>query len=267
MIPNFGPNFQRILEERTVGFSKPRLNLLPLYTLLCLFCCCLSLLTGYVYFTTFEAIFSSNGTISVPRTMTLNFFIKFYDFPQNHILYARSISYDQLHDREWKDLENCKPIITDDSLVVYPCGLISNTLPFDNILLNGQAPTTEGIAKSSHKKKIKPFSDVSSVSKPPNWPNRTGSIESVDDSIIDLGTNERYVNWIQVAAFSRFTKLFGRFEKLDAGEYDVAVERDGDFGRSEFILREKRWINVDSLWLPISLMVGGIFIMLPIILK
>lgn len=273
MLPYLNINVRRILEERTVGFNKPSFNLFPLYILLSVSCIGLSIVLGYLHMTTFQAVLPSSGTISVPRKMTLNFYVKFHNFTQNHILYARSISKDQLYGKKWTDLDRCKPIIRDEGQIVYPCGLISDTLPFDTVVLVGSEgriePSTKGIAKGAHKKRIKALSTDVAVTKPPSWPNRTGTLatEQSDDQVVDLSENERFVNWIQIAAFSRFKKLFGRFHDLEKGDYDVIVENKGDLGRRSVLLREKRLIDVDSYWLPVYLMVGGIFILFPILLK
>ncbi|ELQ74852.1 Cell cycle control protein [Trachipleistophora hominis] len=273
MLPLFNMNIRRVLEERTVGFGKPSLNLFPFYVLLSLACISLSIILGYIHITTFQAVLPSSGTITVPRKMTLNLYIRFYDFSQNHILYARSISLDQLRGKKWTDLDRCKPIIRNEGTIVYPCGLVSDTLPFDNVALIGSQgriePSTTGIAKNAHKKKIKALMTNIPVTKPPSWPNRTGTLgsEQSDDQVIDLSENERFVNWIQIAAFSRFKKLFGRFDDLEKGDYDVVVDQKGELGRRSVVLREKRLVDVDSYWLPVYLMVGGIFILFPVLLK
>lgn len=270
MHPYFDLNIRRILEERTVGFVKPSLNIRPLLVLLGMTGIGLSILTGYVYLSTFQVILHGDGVITVPRPMTVNYFVKFHSFTQNHILYARSISKKQLAGKRWTDLEMCRPVVESGGEVVYPCGLISSTLPFDTVVLvkDGRQikPSTDGIANGLYRRRIRPLADSTGTSRPPGWPNRTGTVDGAEsaDGTIDLGQNERYVNWIQVAAFSHFKKLFGRFHNLDAGDYSVVIEQKGNLGRRSVVLREKRWMDIDTPWLPVFQLLGGIFILIPV---
>ncbi|KAI7871592.1 cell cycle control protein [Spinellus fusiger] len=183
---------------------------------------------------------------TVPRTMTGPIFMyyRLTNFYQNHRQYIKNFDADQLlgHAVSTSTLAtNCNPLATTDSGIIYPCGLIANSMFNDTTsdfnLIDTQPPTTfvfntTGIAWPTDKQKYNPTTyDVSQIVPPPNWALRYPN-GKYDESHPppDLTSMERLMVWMHVAALPDFRKLWGRndHQSLVAGRWRVRIDMNFD---------------------------------------
>ncbi|KAI9466050.1 transcription regulator [Lactarius psammicola] len=178
---------------------------------------------------------------NVPSTVLL--YYKLTNFFQNHRRYVQSYDWKQLRGdhRTVNDLKNgnCKPAATVDDKVIYPCGLIANSLfndTFSNLTLlnppSGASSTYNftqiGIAWSGEAKKYKspPGYNLSEIIPPPNWAVRFPNGYTTDQPPPDLHADEHFQNWMRTAGLPTFTKLYGRNDndELVQGRYEITVD-------------------------------------------
>ncbi|KAI9446611.1 transcription regulator [Lactarius indigo] len=178
---------------------------------------------------------------NVPSTVLL--YYKLTNFYQNHRRYVQSYDWKQLRGdhRTVNDLKNgnCKPAATVDDKVIYPCGLIANSLfndTFSNLTLlnppSGASSTynfsQQGIAWSGEAKKYKspPGYNLSEIIPPPNWAVRFPNGYTTDQPPPDLHTDEHFQNWMRTAGLPTFTKLYGRNDndQLVQGRYEITID-------------------------------------------
>lgn len=189
---------------------------------------------------------------------TVLLYYKLTNFFQNHRRYVKSVNTDQLRGKavSFDDLKNsdCKPLATNGSIIIWPCGLIANSYfngGFPSVstylcVLNIQhsldtfspslTPVTDGgnftfsekgIAWPGEAKKYSSapgYSDLSQIQPPPNWIQRfpNGYNES---NLPNLHDDEHFHNWMRTAGLPTFTKLWGRNDndKLLKGTYQITV--------------------------------------------
>ena len=151
---------------------------------------------------------------------------------------------------------NCKPVATSGDKVIYPCGLIANsifnglstaavyidavlTLSLDTFssltLLNppsGASSTytfsEKGIAWPGEAKKYaKTLAyNLSEIIPPPNWAVKFPNGYTTDQPPPDFHTDEHFQNWMRTAGLPTFTKLYGRndHDELVQGRYEIAID-------------------------------------------
>jgi hypothetical protein len=187
-------------------------------------------------------------------------------FYQNHRRYVQSLDTDQLKGNPVKADSikngNCKPLGTNsEGKIIYPCGLIANSLFNDTIsspqlLSSGGSPqtiefTTKGIAWPGERKKYtnKPrYEDYSQLAPPPNWALRypQGYNES---NIPQLQDDEHFQNWMRTAGLPTFSKLYLRNENQDMpkGTYQITVNMNfpvtGFGGTKSIVISTVSWIG------------------------
>lgn len=169
--------------------------------------------------------------LSIPSTIEGPVFVYYelHNFYQNHRLYAKSVSDEQLKGKSISSetaQTDCDPIVYNANLsvttsfkshtplvpdeIAYPCGMVAYSLFNDSFTLeypNGSDVTilNSGIAWPSDKKKYK----YEASDEPKMW--------------TDI-TDERFMNWMRIAAMSTFRKLWGRVEaNLISGNYTLVV--------------------------------------------
>ncbi|KAI0316798.1 transcription regulator [Amylostereum chailletii] len=170
-------------------------------------------------------------------------YYKLTNFFQNHRRYVQSYDTDQLKGdhRTVSDLKDgdCKPVAVLDGKVIYPCGLIANSLfndSFSGLTLlsstESDAPSAynfseRGIAWGGEAKKYtsSPKYNLSEIVPPPNWAARFPNNYTDDNPPPDLRADEHFQNWMRTAGLPTFTKLWGRNdnEKLVKGRYQITV--------------------------------------------
>jgi hypothetical protein len=178
---------------------------------------------------------------NIPSTVLL--YYKLTNFYQNHRRYVQSYDWKQLRGdhRTVNDLKNgnCKPAATVGNQVIYPCGLIANSLfndTFSNLtLLNPPSGasssynfTQTGIAWSGEAKKYSSTLsyNLSEIIPPPNWAARFPNGYTTDQPPPDLHSDEHFQNWMRTAGLPTFTKLYGRNDndELVQGRYEITID-------------------------------------------
>ena len=191
-------------------------------------------------------------------------YYKLTNFYQNHRRYVKSLNQNQLRgdsvDVNSIGKGDCKPLGSIDGKIVYPCGLIANSLfngmwselnlwtggkvnepltpsyadTFSNLTVpaNSNSNSTsyiwseKGIAWPGEAKKYatKPGNDISQVTPPPNWALRFPD-GYTNDNIPNLKEDEHFQNWMRTAGLPTFTKLWGRNDdtKLAKGRYQIVI--------------------------------------------
>ncbi|VDC07152.1 unnamed protein product [Peniophora sp. CBMAI 1063] len=187
------------------------------------------------------------------------------NFYQNHRRYVQSYDSDQLlgKARTVSDLDdsNCKPVaVSSNRKVIYPCGLIANSLFNDTFssltLLNPPAGTSstyslseKGIAWPGESSKYKkPDYSVDDIVPPPNWHAKYGDAYT-NDTLPDLSSDEHFQNWMRVAGLPTFSKLYSRNDndKLVAGTYTILVDMNFPVkpysGTKSIVISTVSWIG------------------------
>ncbi|KAH0584138.1 hypothetical protein H2248_009700 [Termitomyces sp. 'cryptogamus'] len=199
------------------------------------------------------------------------FYYKLTNFYQNHRRYVKSLNSDQLRGKfvSLSDLKDsdCKPLaIVDGNKVVYPCGLIANSIfndTFDSPLLlnpSGGSSGTEayeftgkGIAWPGEAKKYATSpSDqykLSDLVPPPNWSLRFPNNYTQENPPPDLRADERFQNWMRTAGLPTFTKLYGRNDTapMKKGTYRITIGLNYPVlqykGTKSFVISTVSWIG------------------------
>ncbi|CAE6409057.1 unnamed protein product [Rhizoctonia solani] len=168
-------------------------------------------------------------------------------FYQNHRRYVKSMDADQLKgtavSASTLNGGDCKPLAILDDKIVYPCGLIANSMFNDTIgnatlsgSNSGYAFSSKNIAWPGEARKYatRPgYTDLSQIVPPPNWRHKypQGYNES---NLPDLKADEHFQNWMRTAGLPTFTKLYGRNdnEPMRRGRYEIII--DNNFPVSQF---------------------------------
>jgi hypothetical protein len=184
---------------------------------------------------------------------------KFY---QNHRRYVKSMDSNQLKGQavSFSTISNgdCKPLGTSGDKIIYPCGLIANSIfngtlrilhsvskepsliLFTDTLSNltflnspGSPSSTlytfseTGIAWPGEAKKYAETTSYSldQIVPPPNWAASYPNNYTTDNPPPNLQTNEHFQNWMRIAGLPTFSKLYGRndHDTLQSGTYYVNV--------------------------------------------
>jgi hypothetical protein len=170
-------------------------------------------------------------------------YYKLTNFYQNHRRYVNSLDADQLKGkhRTASDLKNgnCKPVAVEGDQVIYPCGLIANSMFNDTFssltLLNPAAGASSeyvmsenGIAWPGEAKKYvdQPDYSLSEIVPPPNWRARYPDGYTESNPPPNLKENEHFQNWMRTAGLPTFTKLYSRNDQdtLLKGRYQIVVD-------------------------------------------
>ncbi|CAO3637815.1 unnamed protein product [Cunninghamella echinulata] len=166
------------------------------------------------------------------------------NFYQNHRLYIKNFDADQLLGNPSSGTTyntNCNPLASnDDNLLVYPCGLIANSM-FNDTASNFTSITdsskeytfsTSNIAWPTDKKKYQPTRyKTSEIVPPPNWASRYPNGKYTEQyPPPDLSTMERFMVWMHVAALPDFRKIWARndHDNLEAGRWRVVIDMNFD---------------------------------------
>ncbi|KAI0048243.1 Lem3/Cdc50 [Auriscalpium vulgare] len=197
---------------------------------------------------------------------TVLLYYKLTNFFQNHRRYVQSYDPGQLKGdhRTVSDLKdgNCKPVAHVGDKVIYPCGIIANSLfndTFSNLTLlnppDGASSTydfsEQGIAWPGEAKKYKspPGYNISEIIPPPNWAKQFPDGYTTDNPPPDLHTNEHFQNWMRTAGLPTFTKLFGRNDndQLVKGRYEIVINMNYPVrpysGTKSLVISTVTWIG------------------------
>ena len=143
---------------------------------------------------------------------------------QDNFMFTSSKSWAQLEGKYAtdKEIKKCTPYREDENGIIAPCGTVPLSLFNDTYTFDSNFPqfTDEGIAIPSVKKIYKQTNEK--YTEPNAW--------LINNPMFPGGQlNERFINWIQTAAFPNFRKLWGRTNKkvsLKKGTYQVLIENN-----------------------------------------
>lgn len=209
-------------------------------------------------------------------------YYKLTNFHANHRQYVKSFSEDQINGKiasisTIKDTigQNCQPLSIDDNgKIIYPCGLIANSLfndTFQSTLLsvnnsqsNNYQLSEDNIAWSTNKNRFKKTQyDYRDIVPPPNWikmfPNGYN-----ETNLPDISTWSQFQNWMAPAALSDFSNLILRNDndELSQGIYQINIGLHfptTEYNGGKFIyLTTSSSIGGKNSFLGIAWLIGGI---------
>ncbi|CAI4057506.1 hypothetical protein N7582_000877 [Saccharomyces uvarum] len=175
----------------------------------------------------------------IPNDIKKPIFIyyKLTNFYQNHRRYVQSFDTKQILGEAIKldDLDtNCSPLRSIDKKIVYPCGLIANSMFNDTFSqkLSGvnntedYSLTNKDISWSIDRHRFKATKyNASDIVPPPNWMKKYPD-GYTDGNVPDIHTWEEFQVWMRTAAFPKFYKLALKNESttLPNGTYQMNIE-------------------------------------------
>lgn len=183
-------------------------------------------------------------------------YIELSDFYQNFLNYTKSISYSQLNGEATRNVDSCDPIKFRNGKIIYPCGLISATFFNDTFEISGKEISTDDITWKYDRNFIKKtkyrFEDVVA---PPGWQ------EYTNNELPNLRNNQRYINWINIATFPDFRKLYGKVF-LEKGLYELKIGSTFPYGKKAVTLAQISWAGSKNLFLSTLMIVIGASLLL-----
>lgn len=227
----------------------------------------LSLAAGLLYFYQSDDIFElimpypedCNGTCTVEfdiqenRTGPFYIYYQIENLYQNNFLYGSSKNWDQLTGKEYSDesdLDSCMPIlwanggknVTSDVLV--PCGAVPMSVFNDTYTFDAGFPeiTDKGIALSTFKELFKQPASI-----------YDNDVQWLKNNEMFPGgqTNERFINWVQIAPFRTFRKLWAKTaedaELIAGRKYRVTLQNNYPVesfnGKKSLIISQVVWLG------------------------
>lgn len=206
------------------------------------------------------------------------------NFYQNHRRYVKSMDADQLKGKAVSastlDGGDCKPLAVLDDKIVYPCGLIANSM-FNDTIGNATLLSPSGTYGFSSKNIAWPgearkyatrpgYTDLTTIVPPPNWRHRYPQGYN-DSNVPDLKADEHFQNWMRTAGLPTFTKLYGRNdnEVMRKGRYRITVDYNfpvAQFGGTKaIVISTVSWIGGKNPFLGWAyIAVAALFVLLGI---
>ena len=232
-----------------------------------------SLILGLVYFLydrdVFEAIVRYDdvcGSLStcsvnleVDRDLSGEIFVYYEltNFYQVNYMFTTSKSWPQLEGEfvSFGNLDDCTPLVGDNGTANAPCGAVPMSLFNDTFDFDARLPqfTDSGVAISS----------IRDLYRPTN-PQYQGQNTWLDNNPMFPGgqTNERFVNWIQTAAFPKFRKLWGRTGQdvsVTKGNYTITIQNNFPVesfdGTKSIVFAQTSWAGAKNSFLGIYFLV------------
>ncbi|KAL0263921.1 UNVERIFIED_CONTAM: hypothetical protein PYX00_011236 [Menopon gallinae] len=200
--------------------------------------------------------YPQRGTLSysldIKRSAEYNMYIQLSGFYQTYLKYAKSISISQLKGEATEDIRSCDPLSRDASKIIYPCGLIANSLFQDGFRIENQALDVDNITWPSEKSLIKPTRyRFEQITAPPLWTPYT--------EVPDLSRNYWLANWLTLAPFPSFRKLYGKVF-LEKGRHMLNIESSYPFGSKAVVFSEPSWAGTKNLFLCSVMILAGVLI-------
>ena len=225
-----------------------------------------SLIVGLIYFFESRGMYEQvipypencgqtcTATFTVPEDEKGPIFVYYQieNLYQNNFLYGSSKSWSQLTGGGYKktsDLKSCAPMILADpnnetysGNILVPCGAVPNSVFNDTFTFNSEFPEIfdKDISLKSFRELFKAPSDV-----------YKGDVQWLSEAMFPGGqTNERFINWVQIAPFKKFRKLWGKTAEnsvLKAGEYSITIDNnfpvDSFDGKKSLVVAQVKWLG------------------------
>ncbi|AGO12646.1 AaceriADR170Cp [[Ashbya] aceris (nom. inval.)] len=221
----------------------------------------------------------------IPNDISKSVYIyyKLTNFYQNHRKYVQSFDLDQLKGKAVppdKLSDTCQPLAEHEGKVVYPCGLIANSMFNDTFtpVLRGVDDTADyelsnsNIAWRTDRNRYKKTSyNPADIVPPPNWHSRFPDGYN-DNNLPDLSTWEEFQVWMRTAGLPRFYKLALKNERkhLPRGTYRIRIGMNYPVdifgGTKSFVLTTNSIIGARNMSLGVAyLVVAGISLLFGIV--
>ncbi|KAI1313474.1 hypothetical protein EDD11_002535 [Mortierella claussenii] len=195
-------------------------------------------------------------TIPVDLPPPVMMYYKLTNFYQNHRKYTKSLDYKQLSgDASSLEAINSRKGCPLSSELIYPCGLIANSMFNDSISHLSPIPGSPvqasgtyefqntGIASGADHGKYNKYgyTDLTSIHPPVNWRTRWPNGYSADFPPPDISTDEHFQVWMRTAGWPTFLKAYGRNDKdvLKAGQYLMTIDMNfpiDSYGGKKYIV-------------------------------
>jgi len=184
--------------------------------------------------------------LSIPEQLTTKVFVYYQltNFYQNNFMYSNSKVWDQLKGQylsTTSELDKCDPKITNGTSILVPCGAVANSVFNDDFAFPSWTISRDGISVPSFRALFAKSSDA--YVSADRWllkMNETFPGEQID---------ERFVNWMQIAAFPKFRKLWGIIQgvEINPGTYSVVISNKFDVtsfaGTKSIVISQVSWIG------------------------
>lgn len=198
--------------------------------------------------------YSQSGALrysfDVGRTSEYNMYIQLSDFYQTYLKYAKSISIGQLKGEAVEDVSSCYPLATASSKIIYPCGLIANSLFQDSFSIENHELDMDDITWPSEKSLIKPTKyKFEQITAPPLW--------KPYNEVPDLSNDNWLANWLAIAPFPTFRKLYAKVF-LERGRHTLNIRSSYRFGSKAVVFCETSWAGVKNLFLSTFMILLGV---------
>ncbi|EPR79081.1 CDC50-like protein [Spraguea lophii 42_110] len=268
MLSYFTRKKNEILEERVHGrYFYPRKSLINTIQMLGgIFSLTFGIISLITYSKMFEIRMKYDNSINrlyfnIDRKIdTLYFYIQLRNYNQNSLLYYKSISYDQLKGK--KSVEGCDPLERMGGKDIYPCGILANTFfqdrfdlykrikKGDKYILEEVKIGTDDITSNANRDRVKDTEyKIDEIVAPPLWEDY--------EKIPDLKNNNRFINWISIAGYSTFRKLYGKIKNLEKGEYVLKIDPSFQ-GEKAVYFAESGYLGLKNYFLGCLLVVIGV---------
>ncbi|KAF9380671.1 hypothetical protein CPC16_010198 [Podila verticillata] len=190
-----------------------------------------------------------NFTLPVDLQPPVMLYYKLTNFYQNHRKYTKSLDYKQLAGEaaQISEIRGRKGCPLESGELIYPCGLIANSLFNDTFypvrsVATDTAPPGDGytfqetgIAWASDKDKYGKYgyTNLSSIYIPENWrprypgpPSNPTYAYSADFPPPNIETDEHFQVWMRTAGWPTFLKPYGRNDQtvFKAGQYQMDID-------------------------------------------
>lgn len=206
------------------------------------------------------------------RRGTYNIYIEISELYQNNLHYSKSISYDQLAGAT-RDLNLADTVPYDqrDGITVYPAGLVADSFFQDTMTIPGLTVETDDISWDANRKMIGETSYTPGEIVPPeSWSPATNQGTEPLNTVMGSGLpilNERFANWMDMASFAHFRKLWGRVHVEEAGDYELHLDSIYDLSDKKIFITQRSWLGYRNYTLAAGLVgIGLMALAMPAIL-
>lgn len=172
---------------------------------------------------------------TIPNTINHPVFLyyRLTNFYQNHRRYVKSFDAGQLAGQNNSPLSNCPPLTENNGKVIYPCGLIANSM-FNDTINTPQGITVQNYSMTNRNTAWSSDAQLygnngyalDQIIPPPYWAARWGPAGYTSENPPpNLSTYEEFQVWMRTAGLPYFSKLALRNDTtaMPGGTYRVDI--------------------------------------------